>query len=670
MLAAGLLSFILFAVALGRPASDSHELITRSQHDVTPSGFIEGEAPSDGIVRLTVAMPQSNISGLHTALLDVSDPYSPNYGKHLSKDELAQFVAPKPESVQAVTNWLKKNGITATNSSLAGDELTIHVPVEKANTLLAANFTTFIHEKTNTAMVRTLAYSLPANLADHVSFVYPTTHFVPPASKSGSMTISRPRRRLSDNVARDVVPADCANTISPACLFALYNIPADAASAPQNNLFVAGFGKEIAADDDLQAFLTQTRPDNPALARTTYQLTSVDVIQNFTQGTEEGSADIQYTVGVATNVPVTYVSVGGGSSLSDNLAMINFLIQLDEAPLVLTTSYGFQEDFSGPNLDLAIQLCNAYAQLGARGTSVVFSSGDSGVAGSAFRNPVCLPNNVFLPTFPSGCPFVTSVGGTTGINPEVALSISSGGFSNIFPRPAYQEAAVGNYLTALGNINAGLFNTTGRAYPDVALQAQFYFVITNGAPLDGGFVGTSASSPVFASMVSLVNDRLLNAGKPPLGFLNPLLYSDKATAMFNDITEGSNPGCNTNGFSAFAGWDAVTGFGSVDFQRFLTVALADDTRATPTPPSSSSAPQSSTQDSAPTQGSGDQAAGASTQGAASTSQGSASTSASSQSPSQTGAKGNGAMRGAGAGLGFAPVSSATVLLSLALILFA
>ena len=76
-------------------------------------------------------------------------------------------------------------------------------------------------------------------------------------------------------------------------------------------------------------------------------------------------------------------------------------------------------------------------------------------------------------------------------------------------------------------------------------------------PADGGFEGTSASSPVFASMVSLVNDRLLNAGKPPLGFLNPLLYSDKATAMFNDITEGSNPGCGTTGFAAVQGWDAV-----------------------------------------------------------------------------------------------------------------
>lgn len=88
----------------------------------------------------------------------------------------------------------------------------------------------------------------------------------------------------------------------------------------------------------------------------------------------EQSADIQYTVGVATNVPVTYVSVGGGSSLSDNLAMINFLIELDEAPLVLTTSYGFQEDFSGPNLDLAMSVyCLSYRYHHVLLTSVVVS---------------------------------------------------------------------------------------------------------------------------------------------------------------------------------------------------------------------------------------------------------------------------------------------------------
>ena len=71
-------------------------------------------------------------------------------------------------------------------------------------------------------------------------------------------------------------------------------------------------------------------------------------------------------------------------------------------------------------------------------------------------------------------------------------------------------------------------------------------------------LGTSASSPMFASMIALVNDQLLNAGRPTLGFLNPLLYSSAAAAgVFNDITTGSNVGCGTAGFPAMPGWDAV-----------------------------------------------------------------------------------------------------------------
>lgn len=69
--------------------------------------------------------------------------------------------------------------------------------------------------------------------------------------------------------------------------------------------------------------------------------------------------------------------------------------------------------------------------------------------------------------------------------------------------------------------------------------------------------GTSCSSPIFASVVALLNDRLVAAGKPVLGFLNPFLYSTGASAL-NDITTGSNPGCNTNGFPAVAGWDPVS----------------------------------------------------------------------------------------------------------------
>jgi tripeptidyl-peptidase-1 len=92
-----------------------------------------------------------------------------------------------------------------------------------------------------------------------------------------------------------------------------------------------------------------------------------------------------------------------------------------------------------------------------------------------------------------------------------------------------------------------------QAIPDVSAQGDnFEFVFQGGNFLVGG---TSASSPSFAGIVALLNDARIAAGKPPLGFLNPLIYS-KAFAVFNDITVGNNPGCGTEGFFARVGWDA------------------------------------------------------------------------------------------------------------------
>jgi tripeptidyl-peptidase-1 len=65
----------------------------------------------------------------------------------------------------------------------------------------------------------------------------------------------------------------------------------------------------------------------------------------------------------------------------------------------------------------------------------------------------------------------------------------------------------------------------------------------------------------------------LQAGKGPLGFINPLLYSTLHAAM-NDVVEGSNMGCAANGFSAAIGWDPVTGWGSPNYKQMVAVALA------------------------------------------------------------------------------------------------
>ncbi|KAI0760219.1 peptidase S8/S53 domain-containing protein [Fomes fomentarius] len=557
MVAAGLLVLsALIPLALGRPSATHSNLVVRDRRSSAPNGF-SAHIPfvPPGMLRLTIGLPQSNATGLQAALQDVSDPNSENYGHHLSKSEVEQLVAPKSESLQAVNDWLSKNGIQPASTSPAGDLITIQIPPQKANALLNANFTGYVHEQSNSTMVRTLAYSLPAGVSDHIAFVYPTTQFIPPATRKVAHNVIQPSRRKASKRSyskRANVPAQCAKAISPACLQALYNIPADPATAKDNNLFVSGFGGEVANQGDLTDFLSQARSD---INNGTFDVLAVDGGSNDGQGTTEASLDIQYTVGLATNVPTTFVTVGAQNQdgLSGFLDQIQFLLKQDPAPLVLTTSFGFDEaPFAEQAPDLAQTLCNAYAQLGARGTSILFASGDGGVSGPQ-KNDAC-DGQAFSPTFPSGCPYLTSVGSTQGISPETAADFSSGGFSNIFTQPDYQADAVAGYLKQLGNTNQGLFNAKGRAFPDVSTQGV-QFAIEVAGQLQG-VDGTSASSPTFASVVALLNDALLNQGKSPLGFLNPLLYSQGAAAL-NDITAGSNPGCGTDGFPALTGWDPV-----------------------------------------------------------------------------------------------------------------
>jgi tripeptidyl-peptidase-1 len=198
-------------------------------------------------------------------------------------------------------------------------------------------------------------------------------------------------------------------------------------------------------------------------------------------------------------------------------------------------------------------------QFGARGTSIFMSSGDGGVGGTQSTN--C---TTFVPAFPSTCPFVTSIGGTTGFSPERAVDVSSGGFSNIFSTPAYQSSAISTYLAKQGSKYNGFFNPKGRGFPDISAQGTNIPIVLNGKL--GTVGGTSASTPIVASIVALVNDRLIAAGKPPVGFLNPLIYSNGSSA-FTDITSGNNPGCNTAGFSATTGWDPITGYGTPVFGK-------------------------------------------------------------------------------------------------------
>ncbi|KAM5542033.1 hypothetical protein V8D89_004343 [Ganoderma adspersum] len=507
----------------------------------TSNGFSRVcSADPNQTLKLRLALVQGNVSELERKLYDVSTPSSPNYGKHLSMSEASQLVAPAQESVDVVNAWLKDNEIVAKTISPSGDWLSFEVPVGKANQLFDADFSVFKHDNTGVEAVRALSYSIPAELQGHLDLVHPTVTFPSPRSQFPVFQVPVRDTSSAQNSSGQAIPSSCSNRISPACLQAIYHIPTEPATQPESNqLAVTGFLEQYVNEADLK---------DPS------------------QAGDEANLDIQYTIGVATGVPTVFISVGPSNDggVDDFLDVAHFLLSQNNPPNVLTTSYGIDEGDVSPKL--ARNLCNAYAQLGARSVTVLFTSGDGGVSGSQL-NDTC---TLFIPTFPSGCPFVTSVGASQGV-PEVAADLSAGGFSNIFSTPDYQASAVYEYLSALGNTYEGRFNPSGRAYPDVAVQGVAYEIVLGG--VRNRVDGTSASTPVFASIVSLLNDRLIAQGQTPLGFLNPFLYVVGAAAL-NDVMDGSNPGCNTNGFPAGEGWDPVTGLGTPDFERLaFTIGL-------------------------------------------------------------------------------------------------
>jgi tripeptidyl-peptidase-1 len=123
--------------------------------------------------------------------------------------------------------------------------------------------------------------------------------------------------------------------------------------------------------------------------------------------------------------------------------------------------------------------------------------------------------------------------------------------------------------------DASQYNSSGRAYPDVAAlagQANGYCVAAKGNFLKVG--GTSAACPVFAGAIAMLNDELMAAGQSPMGYLNQWLYGVAGPAgVFFDVTTGTNNAGFGNGFTATTGWDPATGFGTPNYPAMLKLVM-------------------------------------------------------------------------------------------------
>lgn len=505
---------------------------------------------------------------------------------------MKRMLLPSEESLSSVHTWLQTTGVESVEED--ADWVTFKTTVGIANKMLDTKFAWYVSEEPKPRRIlRTLEYSVPDDVAGHINLVQPTTRFggIRPNHETGSQIFE------IDLAAEAAAVDNCDALITPACLKSFYGIDYKADPKSGSKVAFSSYLEQYARYSDLELFEQAYLPETAGQNFTVIQYSGGLNNQTSEEDSGEANLDLQYILGTGHPLPITEFSTGGRGPLvpdldqptqDDNfnepyLDFLKSVVKLPQhkLPQVISTSYGENEQ-SVPK-SYAYSVCNLIAQLGSRGVTVIFSSGDSGT-GSACQSNDGKKTTKFQPQYPASCPWVTSVGSTRYLN-ETATFFSSGGFSDYWPRPLWQELAVREYLHKIGNKNKPFYNTKGRGFPDVSAQGYGYRVYDKGVLK--GYQGTSCSAPAFAGIVGLLNDARLRAHKPTLGFLNPLLYSNPHA--LNDITLGGSTGCDGNGrfhgapngspvipyasWNATAGWDPVSGLGTPNFPKLLKAAV-------------------------------------------------------------------------------------------------
>ena len=615
--------------AVGSLFVPSTQAAVISKIDAVPKGWSVVESKSAtasrGVVEraadthvFTIALSMQNVHKLESHLLSVATPNQADYGKYLDVDDVAATYGASDAAVSAVTSWLESSGVVK-SYVVRGSFVDVATDVAGANTLFGAEYKYYTKATASSAAtkLRTLSYSVPDDVADHVALVDPGNYFG--ESKAFAPMVSHMQygeRAVTATTSKTThaegssttVDAACQTSITPACLKQMYQVGDYAADASSGSRI--GFGSwlnQSALYADLFLF-EQTY----GIAAQNFSVELIDGATNdqnqSTATIGEANLDVQNIVGIAHPLPVTEFITGGAPPFVPNIDQptaadnenepyvpyYRYLLSKTNAelPQVISNSYGDEEDSVPYNY--AVLTCNLIGLLGLRGITVLVSSGDLGVGAGCIAPDYKTVE--FNAIFPATCPYLTSVGGTVAVTPEIAWEGSSGGFSKYFARPAYQALAVGTYLAehvthATYQYYANYTNWNGRGFPDVSAHSVSpdYRVIYDGQPSPSG--GTSAAAPVWGGIIGLLNDARLKKGLPALGWLNPLLYAF-GPEILTDITDGQAIGCN--GFNtqsggaepagsgivpgafwnATAGWDPVTGYGTPNFGKMLKLVTS------------------------------------------------------------------------------------------------
>ena len=542
----GILCLTLAAgVSILAVRAQAQSVLTRHVREAVTNGEAQpvGRLASGQIMNLNLVLPLSDPDGLKSFLSEVYDPNSASFHKFLTPTEFTAKFGPSQAQYDAVVQFAVSSGFTVTGGSRDAMDVQVRGPVSAVESAFHVHLRTYQHPTESRQFyapdsepTTDLAFSLW-----HVS---------------GLDNYSIPHRlleRRSDYAAAhgiDVkdVASHATTGSGPSASFlgsdmrAAYYGTGTLTGAGQNLGLFEYEGTDLA---DLTTYYKNVKQtNNVPVSVISTDGTSTSCVYTRAGGDcddTEQTLDMTQALGMAPGLASLVMYVG-----STDTAIIGAMTTHSPLPTTIGCSWGWTP--ADPST-----LDPYFEKMAAQGQNFFAASGDSSTWSR--RNEA----------WPADDDYVVSVGGTDLITAsaagpwksETAWVDSGGGISpDKIAIPSWQKLS-----GVINSSNKG--STTYRNGPDVSANANFtfYTCADQTTCLANEYGGTSFAAPMWAAYIALVNQQLASQGKGTIGFINPTIYAQNVTSVydtdFHDITSGKS-----GSYSAVTGYDLVTGWGS------------------------------------------------------------------------------------------------------------
>jgi len=546
-------------------------------------------------------MTAAQKAALTQLLIDQQNPASPKYHQWLTPEQFAAQFGVSSGDMATVSGWLTSQGFKIAAAARSATFIQFSGTVAQAQ----AAFQTSIHNLSLTVggrveqhIANVTPVSLPSGIAGIVGSVAGLNDFRLEPRARVHQVQANADPKFTSSISGD-------HYIAPGDFYTIYDVsPLLTSSINGTGITIAVAGQTDISLSDVTAFrsasgLSTTNLPTVKLYGTDPGTSSTDI--------DEAQLDVEWSGAVAPSASILYVN-------STNV--INSLVDIIDNDLAPIASISYGDCESGTGASEIDTLNQAFMQANAEGITVVGPAGDSGATDCDYMSTSATQG--LAVDFPASSPYVTGLGGSMfneggGTYFGTSNNANGGSALSYIPEEVWNETAVsladGGTIAAGGGgfsqfftkpywqAGTGVPNDFARDVPDVSLNAAAihdgYLFCSQGSCVNGYRTsatattacptgncldvvgGTSVSTPAFAGILALVQQKIGSA----TGNANPVIYalanSSYYGTAFHDITVGNNASpCTTGstdcpnggsiGYSATTGYDLASGWGSVD----------------------------------------------------------------------------------------------------------